>query len=142
MLRRRQRVDVPTQPVYEAPVQLDRADFPEPRAPWLVAVFSSATCDACADVVRKAEVLSSADVDVVDVEYGEHRDLHAKYRIDGVPIVTVADARGVVRKSLHRPRHRHRPLGRRRRSPADLTPDPTVRPSCASSREACRRIAS
>ena len=45
-------------------------------------------------------MLSSADVDVVDVEYGEHRDLHAKYRIDGVPIVAVADARGVVRTSF------------------------------------------
>jgi hypothetical protein len=100
VLRHRQRVDVPTQPVYEAPVQLDRADFPAAGAPWLVAVFSSSSCDACADVLRKAEVLSSADVDVVDVEYGEHRDLHAKYRIDGVPIVTVADARGVVRKSF------------------------------------------
>lgn len=100
VLRHRQRVDVPTQPVYEAPVQLDRADFPAAGAPWLVAVFSSSSCDACADVLRKAAVLSSADVDVVDVEYGEHRDLHTKYRIDGVPIVAVADARGVVRTSF------------------------------------------
>ena len=97
VLRRRQRADVPTQPVYDAPAQLDRADFAA-AAPWLVAVFSSATCSTCADVVRKAEVLRSADVDVVDVEYEAARDLHRKYSIDGVPIVVIADAAGVVRK--------------------------------------------
>ncbi len=98
VLRRRQRVDAPTQPVYEAPAQLDRGDFPAARAPWLVVVFSSASCVTCADVVRKAEVLRSTDVDVADIEYGEARALHEKYKIDGVPIVVVADARGVVRK--------------------------------------------
>ena len=98
VLRRRQHADVPTQPTFEAPSQLDRADFPAAGAPWLVVVFSSATCTTCADVVRKAEVLRSRDVDVVDVEYGRARDLHAKYSIDGVPITVIADAHGVVRK--------------------------------------------
>jgi hypothetical protein len=98
VLRRRQHTDVPTQPTFEAPSQLDRADFPAAGAPWLVVVFSSATCTTCADVVRKAEVLRSRDVDVVDVEYGRARDLHAKYSIDGVPITVIADAHGVVRK--------------------------------------------
>ena len=98
VLRRRQHADVPTQPTFEAPSQLDRADFPAAGAPWLVVVFSSATCTSCADVVRKAEVLRSRDVDVVDVEYGRARDLHAKYSIDGVPITVIADAHGVVRK--------------------------------------------
>ena len=98
VLRRRQHTDVPTQPTFEAPSQLDRADFPAAGAPWLVVVFSSATCTTCADVVRKAEVLRSREVDVVDVEYGRARDLHAKYSIDGVPITVIADAHGVVRK--------------------------------------------
>ena len=60
-------------------MQLDRADFPAATAPWLVVVFSSASCTSCADVVRKAEVLRSAEVDVVDVEFGAARDLHRKY---------------------------------------------------------------
>lgn len=98
VLRRRQRVDVPTQPTFDAPAQLDRADFPAATAPWLVVVFSSATCTSCADVVRKAQVLRSREVDVVDAEYGATKALHAKYAIDGVPILVIADADGVVRK--------------------------------------------
>lgn len=100
VLRRRQHVDVPTQPEYVAPVQLDRADFAEPAAPWLVAVFSSSTCDGCADVLRKARVLANAEVSVVDVEYHSMKALHEQYRIDAVPIVVVADRDGVVRASF------------------------------------------
>jgi len=100
VLRRRQRVDVPTQPDFAAPVQLDRSDFPAATAPWLVVVFSSASCTSCADVVRKAEVLRSREVDVVDVEFGAARDLHRKYSIHGVPIVVIADEHGVVRKEF------------------------------------------
>jgi thioredoxin-related protein len=101
LLRQRQAVDVPTQPVYEAPAQLDRADFPAAGAEqWLVVVFSSATCTTCADVVRKAKVLESRHVAVVDAEFSAARDLHAKYHIDGVPIVVVADHDGVVRTSF------------------------------------------
>ena len=80
------------------PVQLDRADFSRPDAPWLVAVFTSATCQSCADVARKAEVLASDDVAVVEVEYGANRDLHARYGIDAVPILVIAGADGVVRR--------------------------------------------
>jgi len=98
VLRRRQRVDVPTQVSYDAPTQLDRADFPEATAQWLVAVFSSASCTSCADVVRKASVLRTEAVDVVDVEYTAAKALHAKYGIEGVPIVVIADSDGVVRK--------------------------------------------
>jgi hypothetical protein len=101
VLRRRQVVDAPTQPVFEAPTQLDRADFPAAGADqWLVVVFSSAACTTCADVVRKAAVLESRHVAVVDAEYGRARDLHTKYHIDGVPIVVIADQAGVVRRSF------------------------------------------
>lgn len=100
VLRARQRVDAPTQPRYGHPTQLDRRDFDRPEAPWLVAVFSSATCSTCADVVRKAEVLASDDVAVVDVEYAACRGLHTKYAIAAVPIVTIADRDGVVRAAF------------------------------------------
>ena len=99
ILRRRRSVDAPTQPVFSAPVQVDRADFAA-DAPWLVAVFSSASCAACSDVLSKAEVLACAEVDVVDVEYPGAQVLHRKYHIDAVPIVVVADTLGVVRASF------------------------------------------
>ena len=100
-LRQRRRADVPTQPrSWEAPAQLDRADFDRPEAPWLVCVFSSATCSTCADVVAKAEVLRSPDVAVQDVEAVADKALHDRYRIEAVPIVAIADADGVVRESF------------------------------------------
>jgi len=100
VLRRRRSVDAPTQPVFSAPAQVDRTDFVEADAPWLVAVFSSASCAACADVLAKAKVLACTEVDVVDVEYPAAQALHRKYHIDAVPIVIVADSRGVVRANF------------------------------------------
>ncbi len=81
-------------------MQLDRSDFDRPEAPWLVCVFSSSTCSACADVVMKSRVLASDDVAVQEVEAVEHRDLHDRYGIEAVPIVAVADGEGVVRSSF------------------------------------------
>lgn len=95
VLRSRQQTQAPTQPSHAVPAQLDRADF-EATSPWLVAVFSSATCTTCADVVRKAEVLRSRDVAVVDVEFTANKALHRKYDIQAVPMVAIADAQGVV----------------------------------------------
>ena len=101
VLRSRQRTDRPTQVSWVAPSQLDRTDFPGASGrPWLVAVFSSATCHTCAEVLAKAEVLASATVGVVEVEYGAARAVHAKYAIDAVPIVCVADETGTVRSSF------------------------------------------
>ncbi len=100
VLRRRRSVDAPTQPAFSAPAQIDRADFVEANAPWLVAVFSSATCDACSDVVRKAKVLACAEVDVVEVEYSQSAALHRKYHVDAVPIAVLADQAGVVKASF------------------------------------------
>ena len=94
--RRRRVPDAPTQRRFSAPEQLDRNDFARPEAPWLVAVFSSATCDVCAQVIAKAMVLECADVAVVEVEYGANRTLHERYSIDAVPTVVVADSRGVA----------------------------------------------
>lgn len=95
-LRRRQ-IDAPTQGGFELPVQLDRNDFPSPQAPWLVVVFTSATCSACNDVATKADVLSSHDVVVVRVDYTTDPQMHARYKIEAVPTLVVADAAGVVK---------------------------------------------
>lgn len=97
---RRRRPDAPTQPVGTVPTQLDRADFVRPEAPWLVAVFSSATCQACADVVAKAQVLASDDVAVAEIEFTAARAVHERYAVDAVPMVVIADADGVVRRSF------------------------------------------
>ncbi|MEA2826672.1 MAG: hypothetical protein QOG43_1111 [Actinomycetota bacterium] len=96
----RRRPDPPTQGEWPVPRQLDRADFDRADAPWLVAVFSSATCDSCATVVQKSSVLASADVVVQDVEVGARGDLHRRYGIEAVPTIVVADAEGVVRASF------------------------------------------
>ena len=99
-MARRRRPDPPTQPVGAVPAQLDRADFARPDADWLVAVFTSATCDSCADVSRKAEVLASDDVVVAEIQYQTNKDVHARYAIDAVPLLVIADGAGVVRRSF------------------------------------------
>ncbi|MEA2717966.1 MAG: hypothetical protein QOI99_2283 [Actinomycetota bacterium] len=96
----RRRPDAPTQGDWPVPRQLDRADFDGADVPWLVAVFSSATCDSCATVLTKAAVLTSPDVAVQDVEVGARGDLHQRYGIEAVPTIVVADAEGVVRASF------------------------------------------
>ncbi len=102
VLRRRRAVEVPTQPRHEIPSQLDRADF-APDMPWVVAVFSSASCSTCADVKRKAAVLESPQVAVVDVEFTAAAELHRKYGITAVPIVAIAGPDGVVRAGFAGP---------------------------------------
>jgi hypothetical protein len=98
LLVRRRRPDAPAQVSRSVPSQLDRSDFVEPDAAWLVAVFTSATCDSCAEVVRAARTLAAPpDVAVADVEYQTRRDLHDRYCVEAVPMVVIADAEGVVR---------------------------------------------
>ena len=97
---RRRRPQPPTQGRWPVPTQLDRADFERPEAPWLVVVFSSATCLSCADAVAKVVVLAGVDVCVQDVGVDDRPDLHRRYGIDAVPVTTVADGDGVVRASF------------------------------------------
>lgn len=99
-MRRRGGSDAPTQSTGRIPEQLDRADFGEPDKPWLVVVFASETCEACADVRSKAEVLATNEVSVAVSEYPRDKAIHDRYRIDAVPLVVIADDRGVVRKSF------------------------------------------
>jgi hypothetical protein len=103
VLRSRQRTDAPAQVSHVVPTQLDRRDFGDADVPWLVAVFSSATCSTCADVVRKSEVLRSKDVAVRNVEFSADRALHDKYAIAAVPIVVIADHEGTVKAGFTGP---------------------------------------
>ena len=82
------------------PQQVHRRDFPREEAPWLVVVFSSATCDSCGPMAEKVRALESDDVAVVQVPYETERELHARYNIDAVPIVVVVDSDGVTRASF------------------------------------------
>ena len=99
-LLQRRRPEAPTGGRWSVPGQLDRGDFPSPDAPWLVAVFTSATCDACAATVTKAEALASPSVAVAEIELGAEPELHRRYGIDAVPLLVLADTEGVVRASF------------------------------------------
>ena len=101
VITKRTKVDAPTQPEsFEVPVMLDRADFERPEAPWLVAVFSSATCLSCQDAWDKARPLESAEVAVQEIQASDRKDLHVRYAIDAVPMIVVADDEGVTRASF------------------------------------------
>ena len=100
IVQRRRVPDAPTQRRYSAPEQLDRRDFVRPDAPWLVAVFTSDTCDMCANVFSKAAVLESDDVAVENVDFVTRRDLHGRYEIDAVPTLVIVGADGVARRSF------------------------------------------
>lgn len=100
LIQRRQRPAAPVRTGYSVPTQVDRADFARPGVPWLVVVFTSATCDVCAGVWEKARPLESEEVAVQEVEYAAHRALHDRYRVEAVPSVLVVDAEGVVVRSF------------------------------------------
>lgn len=94
------RRDAPTQSTHESPTQLDRTDFFQPTTPWLVVVFTSATCRTCADMEAKAKVLASELVAVHISEFSTQRDLHERYKIEAVPTLLLVDSQGVVRQSF------------------------------------------
>lgn len=96
----RRRSDAPTQPTWSVPVQLDRSEFSRPDAPWLVAVFTSSTCDTCKGVWEKARLLDAgakSEVVVQELEVTAARELHERYAIDAVPLILIADSEGIVR---------------------------------------------
>ena len=100
VVKRRRRYEAPTQRRWAVPDQLDRADFDRPGAPWLMAVFTSATCDSCAETTEAARQLASADVVVQELEVSDRGDLHRRYNVEAVPTLVVADRQGVVRASF------------------------------------------
>ncbi|HEV7886006.1 MAG TPA: hypothetical protein VGO92_00490 [Acidimicrobiales bacterium] len=97
---RRRRPAPPTQARYQVPTQLDRADFAGGDRPWLVAVFTSQTCESCERVLAKVDVLAGPAVAVQDVSFQDRKDLHERYSIEAVPCIVVADEDGVVRASF------------------------------------------
>jgi hypothetical protein len=100
LVAQRRAPDAPARSGHGIPDQLDRTDFTHPTAPWLIAVFTSATCDVCTDTWQKAMVLESPDVAVQRIEFPRERLLHQRYGIEAVPLVLVVDDRGVVRNSF------------------------------------------
>lgn len=100
VVQRRTGGNVPVRTGYAVPAQLHRGDFARADAPWLVVVFSSATCATCEGMWTKARELESPVVATQEVEVGRDPELHERYGIDGVPTTVVADADGVVRASF------------------------------------------
>jgi len=98
--QRKRQVDAPTQGASEVPSQIDRADFVRPDAPWIVLAFTSATCQTCSDIERKVQVLETKSVAIQILEYTAERDLHARYKIDAVPAVLMADSNGAVQANF------------------------------------------
>jgi hypothetical protein len=90
-------------PTFHVPERLDRGLFARSDAPWLVAVFTSATCDTCRAVSDKAQALESDVVAVQALEARVDKRLHERYGIDAVPLVVVADAQGEVRAHFFGP---------------------------------------
>lgn len=86
----------PTPSGFTVPARVARDDFDHPDRPWLVAVFTSDSCNSCAGVVERAAPLDSAEVVVEAVPVQDRADTHSKYRIDGVPTTIIADADGTV----------------------------------------------
>ena len=99
-LLRRRKPEAPPRDVYPVPRQLDRADFPRPDAPWLVALFSSAVCDSCRGLPPKLAVLESSAVATCEIEAERRGDLHRRYEISAIPMTVVADADGVVQRAF------------------------------------------
>jgi len=97
---RRRPPDPPPRDVYPVPKQLDRADFPRADAAWLVALFSSATCDSCQGLGDKLAPLESTDVAVCDVDFEHQGALHRRYELAAIPTTVVADHEGVVRRAF------------------------------------------
>lgn len=99
-LVQRRRPQAAAEARWHVPQRVDRVDFDGPATPWLVAVFTSSTCDSCADTLAKARVVASADVVVQEVEVHARADLHKRYGIDAVPVVVIADDQGEVKANF------------------------------------------
>jgi hypothetical protein len=99
--RRRRRLPAPpSQPRrFSVPAQLDRADFEGAGTPWLLALFTSDTCDSCERMASKVEPLGSPQLTVQHVTWQADCELHERYAIEAVPCTVLADADGVVRWS-------------------------------------------
>jgi hypothetical protein len=94
------RPGAPASNTHNVPNLLDRADFVRPDAEWLVAVFTSATCNTCEGVWERAELLASDAVAAQRIDYQDDTRLHERYNIDGVPTLVIADGDGTVKRAF------------------------------------------
>jgi hypothetical protein len=97
---RRQKPHGPPRDAYPVPRQLVRADFDRPDAPWLVAYFSSESCASCQGLGPKVAVLESPEVATCELPFTTRRALHDRYEIEAIPMILIADDRGVVRRAF------------------------------------------
>lgn len=81
---------------FAAPEQLNRSEFAQPDAPWLLAVFTAKNCGSCAEVWQQLQPLASETVAVVEIS---RQKLLNRYGIEAVPTVVLADSTGRVRHS-------------------------------------------
>jgi len=88
--------DSPSVPKNSLPIQIDREDFEQPEAAWLLVFFSSESCDSCERVHDLLKSLSLDSLHIQEVEFPEKIATHQRYGIDSVPITLVADVDGVV----------------------------------------------
>ena len=100
VLARRDRVASDPPVDHHVPTAVDRSLFVHQDRPWLVAVFTSATCSTCADTWARAQHLESDSVAVQELEVSAEAALHERYGIDAVPTTVMADDEGVVRASF------------------------------------------
>ena len=100
LVMRRRPPEAPPRDVYPVPKQLDRADFARPEAAWLVALFSSATCDSCHGLDAKLTPLESVDVAVSVIDLEHFDALHRRYDLAAIPTTVIADHEGVVRRAF------------------------------------------
>ena len=98
--QRRRRPAPPPRDAYPVPRQLQRADFPRPESPWLVAYFWSRTCDSCRGLTPKVVALESSEVATCTLEATDDRALHQRYEIAAIPMILLADGDGVVRRAF------------------------------------------
>ena len=117
-LERRRRHDAPTQtPGVRARRSSTAPTSPAPDAPWLVVLFTSATCDSCAGPLRQGRRRSNRTTSRSPRSSSSRsRTLHERYHVDAAPMTLVADADGVVRALVPRRVRRARPLDRGRRA--------------------------
>ncbi len=94
------RPDPPASNTHHVPHRLDRSEFSGEATPWLVAVFTSATCNTCAGVIEKARHLEATEVAVQEIEITEAKALHDRYGIDAVPTLVIADIDGLVQQAF------------------------------------------
>lgn len=100
IILKRKTPDGPPRDAFPVPRQLNRNDFANPSAPWLVAYFSSITCTACKDLGPKVAAMASDLVAVSEIDYESQPSIHKRYEIAGLPMILIADSAGVVGRAF------------------------------------------